>query len=431
MQALASRADLVKPYSGCLRRNIPPNEQRMYSYETEIIEKEESSILMNVGPSHPATHGTLRLKMKVQGETVIACDQEIGFLHTGFEKLGEYRSYNQFVTITDRMNYISPLNNNIGYALAAEELLGITVPDRCQKIRVILGELSRIADHIFSLGAMTMDLGAFSSILWAFVEREKLYDVFESVTGTRLTTSYTRVGGLAFDLPAGFEQRVTQILVEVEQTIQKMRDSFLENPIFIERTKGVGVITEQDVYDYGLTGPIARASGVNYDVRKFKPYLGYEKFEFKVPIYNEGDSYARYIIRLDEMDESCKIVRQALAELKPGPINYEDQKHVLPDKNSVYHDMESLIHHFKVIMPGGKHGIQPPRKTMYAATEAPNGELGFYIISDGGANPYKVRVRPPSLFNYQIYSKLMTGANLSDLVTILASFNVIAGELDR
>lgn len=403
----------------------------MYSYETEIIQQEESSILMNVGPSHPATHGTLRLKLEVQGEKVIGCEQEIGFLHTGFEKLGEYRSYNQFVTITDRMNYISPLSNNIGYALAAEKLLEIEVPERCRLIRIMLAEMSRIADHVFSLGAMTMDLGAFSSILWAFVDRETLYDIFESVTGTRLTTSYTRVGGLAFDLPASFEERTLKVLKEVEETIKKMRDSFLENPIFLERTRGVGTITEQDVYDYGITGPIARASGVDYDIRKSHPYLGYETFDFKVPVYKEGDSYARYIIRLDEMEESCKIVRQALARIKPGPVNYEDQKHVLPDKGSVYQDMESLIHHFKVIMPGGKHGIQPPKKTLYHATEVPNGELGFTLISDGGAAPYKVRVRPPSLYNYQIYSKLLTGSNLSDLVTILASFNVIAGELDR
>lgn len=403
----------------------------MYAYETEIIQQEESSILMNVGPSHPATHGTLRLKLEVQGEKVIGCEQEIGFLHTGFEKLGEYRSYNQFVTITDRMNYISPLSNNIGYALAAERLLEIEVPERCRLIRIMLAEMSRIADHVFSLGAMTMDLGAFSSILWAFVDRETLYDIFESVTGTRLTTSYTRVGGLAFDLPPSFEERTLKVLKEVEETIKKMRDSFLENPIFLERTRNVGTITQQDVYSYGITGPIARASGVDYDIRKSHPYLGYETFDFKVPVYQEGDSYARYIIRLDEMEESCKIVRQALARIKPGPINYEDQKHVLPDKGSVYQDMESLIHHFKVIMPGGKHGIQPPKGSLYHATEVPNGELGFTLISDGGAAPYKVRVRPPSLYNYQIYSKLLTGSNLSDLVTILASFNVIAGELDR
>lgn len=403
----------------------------MYEYRTEVVEQEENTVHLNVGPSHPATHGTLRLKLEVQGETIVNCEQEIGFLHTGFEKLAEYRSYNQFVTVTDRMNYISPLCNNIGYAIAVEELLGIEVPRRGRLIRVILSELSRIADHLFSMGAMTMDLGAFSSILWAFIEREKLYDVFEAVTGTRLTTSYTRVGGLAFDLPADFEKRVRGILTDVEGTVEKLRDSFLGNRIFVDRTKGVGVITKEDVYAYGLTGPIARASGVAYDLRRYKPYLGYEEFDFHVPVYSEGDSFARYVIRLDEMVESVKIVRQALDVLEPGPINYEDQKHVLPDKGSVYHDMESLIHHFKVIMPGGKHGIQPPKASVYSATEAPNGELGFYVISDGGSTPYRVRVRPPSLMNYQIYSKLMKGLMLSDLVTVLASFNVIAGELDR
>ncbi len=403
----------------------------MYTYQSEVLEREENSIVMNVGPSHPATHGTLRLRLEIRGETILNCDQEIGFLHTGFEKLGESRSYNQFVTITDRMNYISPLSNNIGYALAVESLLGIEVPERGRQIRIILAELSRIADHLFSMGAMTMDLGAFTSILWAFVEREKLYDIFEAVTGTRLTTSYTRVGGLAFDLPEGFEARTRKILDECYETIQRLRDSFLENPIFVERTVGVGVLTREDALAYGVSGPIARAAGLDYDLRKFKPYLGYEEYEFKVPVYTAGDSYSRYVIRLDEMEESIRIVRQVLDRLKPGPINYEDQKHVLPDKKSVYNDMESLIHHFKVIMPGGNHGVQPPRAALYSATEAPNGELGFYIVSDGGSAPYRVRVRPPSLYNYQIYSKLLKGRMVADLVTILASLNVIAGELDR
>lgn len=403
----------------------------MYTYQSEVLEREENSIVMNVGPSHPATHGTLRLRLEIRGETIINCDQEIGFLHTGFEKLGESRSYNQFVTITDRMNYISPLSNNIGYAAAVESLLGIEIPERGRQIRIILAELSRIADHLFSMGAMTMDLGAFTSILWAFVEREKLYDIFEAVTGTRLTTSYTRVGGLAFDLPEGFEARTRKILDECYETIQRLRDSFLENPIFVERTEGVGVITRADALAYGLSGPIARAAGLDYDLRKFKPYLGYEEYEFNVPVYTAGDSYSRYVIRLDEMEESIRIVRQVLDRLKPGPINYEDQKHVLPDKKSVYNDMESLIHHFKVIMPGGNHGVQPPRAALYSATEVPNGELGFYIVSDGGSAPYRVRVRPPSLYNYQIYSKLLKGRMVADLVTILASLNVIAGELDR
>ncbi len=403
----------------------------MYTYSSEIIEEKENTLHMNVGPSHPATHGTLRLMLEIEGEKVIRCDQEIGFLHTGFEKLAEYRSYNQFVTVTDRMNYISPLNNNIGYALAVEDLLDIRVPRRCRLIRIILAEMSRIADHIFSMGAMTMDIGAFSSILWAFVEREKLYDVFESVTGTRLTTSYTRVGGLAFDLPADFEERTRALLVGVKETVGRFRDSFLENPIFLNRTKGIGVISREDALDYGLSGPIARASGVHYDLRRFRPYMDYAEFSFDVPCYTEGDSYARYAIRLDEMDQSIRIIEQALERLEPGPINFEDQKHVLPDKLSVYTDMESLIHHFKVIMPGGNHGIQPAKTSGYSATEAPNGELGFFIVSDGGSSPYRLRVRPPSFHNYQIYSKILEGHMVADLVTILGSFNVIAGELDR
>ncbi|MEQ9363690.1 MAG: NADH dehydrogenase (quinone) subunit D [Leptospirales bacterium] len=403
----------------------------MYVFQSEVIEEEDSTLHMNVGPSHPATHGTLRLKLEIQGEKIIACEQEIGFLHTGFEKLGEYRSYNQFVTVTDRMNYISPLNNNIGYALAVEELLDIKVPRRCRLIRIMLAELSRVADHMFSMGAMTMDLGAFSSILWAFVEREKLYDVFEAVTGTRLTTSYTRVGGLAFDLPEGIEDRVGQLLGEIRETIQKFRDSFLENPIFINRTKGVGVITPEDVLQYGISGPIARSAGVHYDLRRFRPYLDYEEFDFRVPLYKEGDSYARYAIRMDEMDESLKIIEQVLEVLEPGPINFEDQKHVLPEKERVYNDMESLIHHFKVVMPGGQHGIQPPKTSLYSATEVPNGELGFFVVSDGGSAPYRVRVRPPSFHNYQIFSKIIEGHMVADMVTILGSFNVIAGELDR
>ncbi len=403
----------------------------MYVFQSEVIEEDEGTLHMNVGPSHPATHGTLRLKLEIQGEKVINCEQEIGFLHTGFEKLGEYRSYNQFVTVTDRMNYISPLNNNIGYALAVEELLEIEVPQRCKHIRILLAELSRVADHMFSMGAMTMDLGAFSSILWAFVEREKLYDVFEAVTGTRLTTSYTRVGGLAFDLPDGLEDRVRELVDQLQDTIDKLRDSFLENPIFINRTRGIGVITKEDALNFGITGPIGRASGVPYDLRKLRPYMGYDELKFEVPVYEAGDSYARYAIRMDEMEQSLRIIEQVLDRMEPGPINYEDQKHVLPDKEQVYNDMESLIHHFKVVMPGGQHGIQPPKVQLYSATEVPNGELGFLLVSDGGASPYRVRVRPPSFHNYQVYSKILKGHMIADLVTILGSFNVIAGELDR
>lgn len=403
----------------------------MYSYEQEIIQRQENTVHMNVGPSHPAMHGTLRVKLEVRGERIVNAEQEIGFLHTGFEKLGEYRSYNQFITLTDRLNYFSPLSNNIGFALATEELLGITPPRRCQVIRTLLAELSRLADHSLCLGAMTMDLGAFSSILWTFVEREKLYDVFEAVTGTRLTTSYTRVGGLAFDLPADFEKRVLLILDTLDETLDKLRNSFYKNRIFLDRTQGIGVITNEDALAYGLTGPLGRASGIPYDIRKFRPYLVYNELKFETPIYSEGDTLSRYKVRVDEMAQSIAIVRQALKLLEPGPINYEDQKRTLPDKTSTYTDMESLIHHFKLVMPGEDHGIHAPVTDMYSATEAPNGELGFHLVSDGTSSPYRVRIRPPSFINYAIFSSLIKGTMIADMVAILGSFNVIAGELDR
>ena len=403
----------------------------MYSYEQEIVERDENTVHMNVGPSHPAMHGTLRVKLEVKGERILNAEQEIGFLHTGFEKLGEYRSYNQFITLTDRLNYFSPLSNNIGFALASEELLGIQTPRRCQVIRTLLAELSRLADHSLSVGAMTMDLGAFSSILWTFVEREKLYDVFEAVTGTRLTTSYTRVGGLAFDLPADFEKRVLAILDSMTETLDKLRDSFYKNRIFLDRTEGVGVITREEALSYGITGPMGRASGIPYDLRKFRPYLIYNELKFETPVYSEGDTLARYKIRIDEMAQSISLIRQALKFLEPGPINFEDQKRTLPDKTSTYTDMESLIHHFKLVMPGQDHGIHCPVTDIYSATEAPNGELGFHLVSDGTSNPYRVRIRPPSFINYPIFSKLLKGTMIADMVAILGSFNIIAGELDR
>ncbi len=403
----------------------------MYAYDQEIVEREENTVHMNVGPSHPAMHGTLRIKLEVKGERIVNAEQEIGFLHTGFEKLGEYRSYNQFITLTDRLNYFSPLSNNIGFALASEELLGIQTPRRCQVIRTLLAELSRLADHSLSVGAMTMDLGAFSSILWTFIEREKLYDVFEAVTGTRLTTSYTRVGGLAFDLPADFEKRVLAILDTMSETLDKLRDSFYKNRIFLDRVEGIGIITNEEALSYGLTGPMARASGVPYDLRKFRPYLVYNELKFETPVYTEGDTLARYKIRIDEMVQSIAIIRQALKLLEPGPINYEDQKRTLPDKTSTYTDMESLIHHFKLVMPGADHGIHCPVTDIYSATEVPNGELGFHLVSDGTSTPYRVRIRPPSFINYPIFSKLLKGVMMADMVAMLASFNIIAGELDR
>jgi NADH-quinone oxidoreductase subunit D len=305
------------------------------------------------------------------------------------------------------------------------------VPRRCQVIRTILAEMSRLADHSLCVGAMTMDLGAFTSILWTFVEREKLYDVFEAVTGTRLTSSYTRVGGLAFDLPADFEKRVTAILDSMDETLDKLRGSFYKNRIFLDRTEGIGVITKEMAMSYGITGPMGRASGVPYDIRKFRPYMIYNELKFETPVYTEGDTLARYKVRIDEMAESISLVRQAMKLLEPGPINHDDQKRTLPDKTSTYRDMESLIHHFKLVMPGEDHGIHAPVSDIYSSTEAPNGELGFHLVSDGTSNPYRVRIRPPSFINYPVLSELLKGSMLADLVAILGSFNIIAGELDR
>lgn len=403
----------------------------MYSYETEVLEQTDNTVFINVGPSHPAMHGTLRVKLELSGEKIVGVEQEIGYLHTGFEKLGEFHSYNQFITVTDRMNYLSPLNNNIGYAQAVEELMGIVVPRRCQVIRTILAEMSRIADHIVAVGLMTMDLGAFSSVLWSMIEREKLYDIFEATTGTRLTTSYTRIGGLAFDLPDGFEKRTREIMDTCTDTLGQLRESFQNNRIFLDRTQGIGVITKEDALSFGVTGPMARASGVACDQRTYRPYLVYPELKFQVPLYTEGDSLARYLIRLDELEQSISMVRQALDLLEPGPINFESQKNILPGKMRVYNDMESLIHHFKVVMPGSDHGIHPPVGERYSSTEVPNGELGFFIVSDGAANAYRMRVRSPSFYNYQIVTKILPGHMVSDMVAILGSMNIIAGELDR
>ncbi|MBI2932306.1 MAG: NADH-quinone oxidoreductase subunit D [Planctomycetes bacterium] len=389
-------------------------------------------MIVNFGPQHPATHGTLRNVIAVDGERVVKIEPEIGYLHSGFEKLAEYRTYNQIVTITDRMNYLSPLCNNVGFALACEELMGIKVTPRCAAIRVILAELSRIADHILSVGLQAMDLGAFSVMLWSFIERENLYDIFEAVTGARLTTSYTRIGGLLRDVPPDFEVMVRAFMTKCARTIDEMDEVLSDNPIFVKRTKGVGAISAAEAIEYGLTGPLLRACGVAHDVRKLRPYLGYEQYEFEMAVEPNGDVFSRYRVRMKEMRESLKIVDQGLKKMPAGPINVDDPRVVVPLKNA--HNfpsggMEGLIYHFKTYMYG--HGICPPKGEVYSSTEAPNGELGFYLVSDGTQRPFRFRVRPPSLYNYQAFPRMSEGALLSDLVATLSSLNIIAGELDR
>jgi NADH dehydrogenase I D subunit len=389
----------------------------------------ESEMVLNFGPQHPATHGTLRLVMHLDGERVTKLEPEIGYLHTGFEKFGESRTYNQFIVTTDRMNYLSAMCNNIGYAMAVEELLGIQVPPRGQYVRTIMYELSRISDHILGVGLQAMDLGAFSVMLWAFIEREKLYDVFELASGGRLTTSYTRVGGLAYDAPEDFVPRIRAFLPRLKTLLVEIEGTLSRNRIFLDRTKGVGVLTKEDAIAFGVTGPLARSAGVDRDLRRDRPYGPYEDFQFEVPVFQEGDVYARYLQRMEEVRQSMRIVEQALDKLPSGPVNALDQKVVLPEKDQVYTRMESLIHHFMLEMPG--HGHRTPKGEVYHATESPNGELGWFIVGDGTAVPYRLRIRPPSFFNYQAIQRMTQGALVSDVVSCLGSINVIAGELDR
>lgn len=411
--------------------------QRPTRLPMEIEEQTDGDLgakrmVVNFGPQHPATHGTLRSIIEIEGEIVTGMELEIGYLHTGFEKLGEYRTYNQTVTITDRMNYLSPLCNNIGFSYAVERMMGLEVTPRCAAIRVVLYELSRIADHILCVGLQAMDLGAFSMMLWAFIEREKLYDIFENVTGARLTTSYTRIGGLMRDVPHDFDDMVRAFMVTGRKTIEEMEGMLNENKIFIDRTKNINVIGRQDAISYGLTGPLLRACGVPYDLRRSHPYLGYDKYDFAVCTHEGGDVWARYRVRVDEMYESLKIIDQALAQMPSGPINVADPEVIIPTKNAANNPnggMEGLIYHFKNYMFG--HGVQPAPGEVYAATEAPNGELGYYLVSDGSQKPWRWRVRPPSLYNYQAFPQMCLGGSISDVVSGLSSLNIIAGELDR
>jgi NADH dehydrogenase I D subunit len=386
-------------------------------------------MMLNFGPQHPATHGTLRLVLELDGETVVKATPHLGYLHTGFEKLGEHLDYNQYIVVTDRMNYLSPLSNNFGYVLAVEKLLGLEVPKRGLYVRVIMAELSRLADHLLWLGMGALDLGAFTAFLYGFKEREKLYSIFEKTTGARLTTSYTRVGGVLRDLYDGFEEDVNAFLSAFPKTLKEVHTLLTRNRIWMDRTKEVGVISGEDAISYGLTGPCLRASGVEHDLRKAEPYSSYEDFDFDVPVGDNGDVYDRYLVRMEEMVQSCHIIRQAMANLPEGPVNVPDNKIILPEKKDAYGHIEGLIHHFKIIMDG--HGVQPPRGEIYSATESPNGELGFYIVSDGSGTAYRIRIRPPSLLQYQVVPHMVEGGMVSDIVAVLGSMNIIAGELDR
>jgi NADH-quinone oxidoreductase subunit D len=385
---------------------------------------------MNFGPQHPATHTTLRLVLKLDGETVVDAMPDIGYLHSGFEKLGEHLDYNQYVTVTDRMNYVSPMSNNVAWHLAVEKLLGIEAPPRCQYLRVIVAELSRITDHLLCLGAMGLDTGAFTHFVYAFNPREQIYDIFEALCGARFTNSYTRVGGLLYDASAKAIQMIRDFLKQIPKTFRDMERLLNRNRIFVNRTQGVGVLSRVEAINRGCSGPIARASGVVRDLRKDEPYLVYRDFDFNVCCAEAGDCYARYLVRLEEMRESVKIIRQAVENLPAGPVNLgDDARTILPCKSAVSSTIEGLITHFELAM--SNRGFKTPCEEVYCATEAPNGELGFYLVGDGSPRAYRARCRPPSLLHFAVFPHLIRGHTLSDVVAVLGSLNVIAAELDR
>lgn len=385
---------------------------------------------LNFGPQHPATHTTLRLVLQIEGEKVVDAKPDIGYLHSGFEKIGEHLNYNQYVTVTDRMNYISPLANNVAWHNAVEKLLGIEITPRCKYIRTILAELARISDHLLCDGAMALDTGAFTAFLYAFNQREVLYSIFETLCGARFTTSYTRTGGLMYDATPLFIEQVRQFVKSFPAVHGEMCRLLNRNRIFVERTKGIGYLSKEEAINRSATGPVARASGVTRDLRKDEPYLAYADFNFNVICSTGGDCFHRYLVRMDEMLESLKIVEQAIENLPSGPVNVPmAERTILPDKDRVYDTIEGLITHFEVVMTN--RGFETPRDECYAAIEAPNGELGFYLVGDGSEIAYRARCRPPSFIHFALFPDLIRGHTVSDIVAVLGSLNIIAAELDR
>ena len=393
-------------------------------YSSEDI---DDLMLLNVGPSHPASHGTIRNFMALEGESITACVTEIGYLHRGFEKSCENHTYSQVIPYTDRLNYCSAILNNIGYSKAVEEMLGIDITPRAKMIRIIIGELSRIIDHLVCNAANMVDLGGLTNFWYLFAPRDKAYDLLSKLTGARLTNTYTRIGGLEFDLYDGFNEDLAAVLKDVETAISDALSLIAHNKIFHDRTQDVGVIKADFALRNGISGPNLRATGVAHDLRKDKPYYGYENFDFDVVIGSHGDVYDRMMCRFEEMLQSVKIIRQAMYELPDGPINVKAPGILLPSKKDVYGNIEGLMNQFKLTF----EGIKVPKGEYYSFTEAGNGELGFFIVSDGSGKPYKVKCRPPCFYSLAAYSKIVEGGMLADAVVTMASMNFIAGEFDR
>jgi NADH-quinone oxidoreductase subunit D len=387
----------------------------------------ENEMILNMGPQHPATHGVLRVVLRLDGETIIASVPELGYLHRGYEKMAENMSYHEFIPHTDRLDYLAPLSNNVAWALAVEKLAGIEAPPRAQYIRMIVAEISRVASHLVAIGALAMDVGALTVFLWTLREREKILDIWDIVCGARFTNSYTRIGGVANDIQPEALEKVKWFISQFEEYLDEAERLINTNRIFVERLDGVGVISGEDAIDLGLTGPSLRGSGVEFDLRRITPYLFYSEMDFNVPVYTEGDSLARYFVRVDEMRESIKIVHQVLDKMPAGETLLNQPKKVLPKKAEIYTKMEELIHDFMII----NFGINPPVGEIYHAIENPKGELGFYLVSKGEGKPWKCKIRSPSFINLQSVPHLVKGHMISDVVAIIGSLDPVMGEADK
>jgi NADH-quinone oxidoreductase subunit C/D len=418
---------LRKDYAATNNQPLDESEDIYFEPDPTLTEEQRSSReWVNIGPSHPATHGTLRVMTELEGEVIRRSKLEIGYLHRCFEKMCENHTYNQVIPYTDRLNYCSAPMNNIGWCKAVEDMMGIEIPDRAKALRMILAELSRVIDHLVCIGANAVDIGALTNFWFCFEQRERIYELFEKLCGARLTVSLTRVGGMAYDLPPAWVSECMETVKVIAKNIEKVDGMLTKSRIWIDRTK-VGGVSAKDAIQWGYTGPCLRAAGVNYDIRKASPYYFYKDMDFEIPVGQKGDCFDRYLVRMEEMRQSLRIVSQVLNNLPSGPVKVLDKRISLPEKKEVYTNIEGLMNHFMLVMKG----VRPPVGEFYSATEAANGELGFYFISDGSHRPYRVKVRPPCFAIYQSFSETIKDQMIADAVAILGSMNIIAGELDR
>ncbi len=387
------------------------------------------TMTINMGPQHPSTHGVLQLVLELDGEIVVKATPHVGFLHRGVEKLSEHRTYHQVLPLTDRLDYLAPMHNNLGYVLAVEKLLGITdaIPERAQVVRVLLAEMTRIKSHLVWLACHALDIGAMTVFIYCFREREHIMNFYEKLSGARMTSNYFRVGGLSADLPDGIEQEIRQFIDDMPGHINTYEGLLTGNIIWQKRIQGVGMISAEDAIDLGVTGPSLRGSGVDWDLRRDQPYSGYENYDFEVAVGQGCDTWSRYHCRLKEMRESCKIMRQALDKLKPGPILADAPKICLPPKKDVVNSIEGLIHHFKIIT----EGFKPEPGEVYVGVENPKGEVGFYLVSDGSPRPYRMKIRPASFINLQALPKMCEGSLIADVVAVIGTLDIVLGEIDR